>query len=86
MIGITFRATEVQNHGNGLYTALIEAREMTIEEQQLFNQLFPNFPDQAMDILAKEALFASIVPANEVDFKKEERKVNKKSKYDQPMT
>ncbi len=59
--GINVRANQVINHGDGVFTILIEGEELPPETLKTIRDLFPHTGDKVMDLLSVENTLSAIV-------------------------
>jgi hypothetical protein len=57
---IKINALHVENTGNGEYEIIVPSRDLTKEESNLLDTLFPDLESAVGRLLAKQALFNAI--------------------------
>lgn len=66
IVHISVRAIAVSDNGNGTFDLQIPGQELTVADQKVLEQLFPNLLESAHRLLNQEALLASIASPSEV--------------------
>lgn len=59
-MGISVRATEVLNNGDGVFTIMVEGEELPEGTLKVLRDLFPNTADRVFELLNVEALLSNI--------------------------
>lgn len=64
---ISIKAYAIHDHKNGTYSIEVPAEQLTIEQEKIIDELFPNTGTMVRRLLAQEALFNAFATDAEVN-------------------